>query len=378
MASGEELTQNRLHTTSPAEFDLWAASGWLVGYCARCGGSEGDGILGHPPRYHVLVHLSGALFLWAFRKAAVTATSGTPAGWQNFVEWIIEFIDDNVRGTFQGKNDLVAPIALTLFVWILLMNCMDLVPVDWIPEIATLFGIPYMKVVPTTDPNATFGMSLSVFVLTIYYSIKVKGARGFFGELAFQPFPKWLFPVNLVLEGISLIAKPVSLSLRLFGNLYAGEMIFILIALMYSGGVVFAALGGVLQLGVGDISRFDRNFAGVHIYDFDHRVSRYGAPASLVGQSRFKVWIIRRTQEMSEAIAMLYIAGGLMLGIGAAGAAVGIGILGARFVEGIARQPEMLGMLRTQFFIIMGLVDALPIIAIAIGLYVLFAVVGSA
>ena len=92
-------------------------------------------------------------------------------------------------------------------------------------------------------------MSLSVFVLTIYYSIKVKGAGGFFGELAFQPFPKWLFPVNLVLEGISLIAKPVSLSLRLFGNLYAGEMIFILIALMYSGGVVFAALGGVLQLG---------------------------------------------------------------------------------------------------------------------------------
>ena len=106
-----------------------------------------------------------------------------------------------------------------------------------------------MKVVPTTDPNVTFGMSLSVFVLTIYYSIKVKGAGGFFGELAFQPFPKFLFPINLVLEGISLISKPVSLSLRLFGNLYAGEMIFILIALLYSGGFWWGLMGGALQWG---------------------------------------------------------------------------------------------------------------------------------
>jgi F-type H+-transporting ATPase subunit a len=191
----------------------------------------------------------GALFLWVFRKAALTATSGVPTPFQNFIEIVIEFIDDNVRGTFTGKNDLVAPIALTLFVWILLMNTMDLVPVDWIPALAALIGVPYMKVVPTTDPNVTFGMSLSVFVLTIYYSIKVKGAGGFFGELAFQPFPKFLFPINLVLEGISLISKPVSLSLRLFGNLYAGEMIFILIALLYSGGFWWGLMGGALQWG---------------------------------------------------------------------------------------------------------------------------------
>ena len=191
----------------------------------------------------------GALFLWLFRKAALTATSGVPTPFQNFIEMVIEFIDDNVRGTFTGKNDLVAPIALTLFVWILLMNTMDLVPVDWIPWLAHLIGVPYMKVVPTTDPNVTFGMSLSVFVLTIYYSIKVKGAGGFFGELAFQPFPKFLFPVNLFLEGISLISKPVSLSLRLFGNLYAGEMIFILIALLYSGGFWWGLAGGALQWG---------------------------------------------------------------------------------------------------------------------------------
>jgi F-type H+-transporting ATPase subunit a len=189
----------------------------------------------------------GGLFLWVFRKAARTVSSDVPSGFQNFIEVVIEFIDNNCRETFTSKNNLVAPIALTLFVWILLQNVMDLVPVDWIPSLAGLIGIPYMKVVPTTDPNATFGMSLSVFALMIYYSIKVKGAGGFFGELAFQPFPKWMFPVNLFLEGISLISKPVSLSLRLFGNLYAGEMIFILIALMYSGGFFFGVFGGALQ-----------------------------------------------------------------------------------------------------------------------------------
>ena len=191
----------------------------------------------------------GALFLYLFHKVAARATSGVPGGWQNFVEWTVEFIDTNVRGTFSSKNDLVAPIALTLFVWVLLQNTMDLVPVDWIPELAKLIGIPYMKVVPTTDPNATFGMALSVFALMIYYSIKIKGVGGFFGELAFQPFPKWMFPVNLLLEGVSLISKPVSLSLRLFGNLYAGEMIFILIALLYSAGWMLGGLGGVLQWG---------------------------------------------------------------------------------------------------------------------------------
>jgi F-type H+-transporting ATPase subunit a len=189
----------------------------------------------------------GAMFLFLFYKAASKATSGVPGKWQNFVEMVVEFIDNNVRGTFTAKNDLVAPIALTLFVWVLLMNFMDLVPVDWIPWLATQIGIPYMKVVPTTDPNATFGLAIAVFVLMIYYSIKEKGFGGFFGELAFQPFPKWMFPVNLLLEGVSLISKPVSLALRLFGNLYAGEMIFILIALLYSGGLMWGLVGGALQ-----------------------------------------------------------------------------------------------------------------------------------
>ena len=198
--------------------------------------------------------LLGALFLWLFRKAAVRASADTPSGFLNFVEWVIEFIDNNVRSSFSHKNDMVAPLALTLFVWVLLMNTMDLVPVDWIPMLASLAGIEYMKVVPTTDPNATFGMSFGVFVLTLYYSIKVKGPLGFAAELTMQPFQakspilKIIFiPMNFFLEFVSLVAKPLSLSLRLFGNLFAGEMIFILIALLFSGGIVFAIAGGVLQ-----------------------------------------------------------------------------------------------------------------------------------
>ena len=198
--------------------------------------------------------LLGVLFLWLFRKAAVRASADTPSGFLNFVEWVIEFIDNNVRSSFSHKNDMVAPLALTLFVWVLLMNTMDLVPVDWIPMLASLAGIEYMKVVPTTDPNATFGMSFGVFVLTLYYSIKVKGPLGFAAELTMQPFQakspilKIIFiPMNFFLEFVSLISNPVSLSLRLFGNLFAGEMIFILIALLFSGGIVFAIAGGVLQ-----------------------------------------------------------------------------------------------------------------------------------
>ena len=200
----------------------------------------------------------GLVFFYFFRKAAMQATVGVPGGLQNFVEWIVEFIDSSVRGSFSARNDLVAPMALTIFCWVFLMNLMDLVPVDWLPWAAQQFGHyvlgmdphhVYFKVVATTDPNITFGMAFAVFFLMIYYSIKIKGIGGFFGELAFQPFGKWGMPINLILEGVSLIAKPLSLSLRLFGNMYAGETIFILIALMYSAGLGMGIFGGILQLG---------------------------------------------------------------------------------------------------------------------------------
>jgi F-type H+-transporting ATPase subunit a len=194
--------------------------------------------------------LLGVVFLFAFRIVAKKATTGVPGGWQNFVEWVVEFIDDSVRGSFSGgKNDLIAPLALTIFIWVFMMNLMDLVPIDWLPHLAGALGVHYLKVVPTTDPNSTFGMSIAVFILILYYSIKIKGVGGFVGELAFQPFGKAGLPANLLLEGINLIAKPVSLALRLFGNLYAGEMIFILIALLYSTNAFLGVFGGVLQLG---------------------------------------------------------------------------------------------------------------------------------
>jgi len=206
----------------------------------------------------------GALFLWLFRKAAKNATSGQPNGILNFAEWIVEFIDTSVRGSFTSKNSLVAPLALTVFVWIFLMNLMDLVPVDWLPglagQIGALFGADphhvYFKVVSTTDPNATIGMSLSVFALMLFYSIKIKGLGGFAAELTMHPFHSHnklvqlvFIPINFFLEFVSLIAKPISLALRLFGNMYAGEMIFILIALMFSASIGMGILGGFLQLG---------------------------------------------------------------------------------------------------------------------------------
>jgi F-type H+-transporting ATPase subunit a len=197
-----------------------------------------------------------AVFGYFFYKAARTATAGIPVGLQNFVELMVDFVNDSVRGSFSGKNDLVAPLAMTVFIWVFLMNLMDLVPVDVIPYLAGLLGIHFMKVVPSTDPNITFAMALGVFALIIYYSIKIKGVGGFVGELTGMPFEtknpliKPFFTViNLVLEGVNLLAKPVSLSLRLFGNMYAGEMIFILIAVMYSGGWALGLFGGVLQLG---------------------------------------------------------------------------------------------------------------------------------
>ncbi|MEJ2106064.1 MAG: F0F1 ATP synthase subunit A [Acidiferrobacteraceae bacterium] len=192
----------------------------------------------------------GVLFLFFFTRAARRASTGVPTGFQNVAEMAVEFIESSVRGSFSGKNDLIAPLALTIFVWIFLQNLMDLIPVDVLPLLlADVFHIHHNKVVPTTDPNATFGMSLGVFILIIYYSIKIKGVGGFLGELSFQPFGKLGLPANLLLEGINLIAKPVSLSLRLFGNMYAGEMIFILIALLFNAGIFWGALGGVLQVG---------------------------------------------------------------------------------------------------------------------------------
>lgn len=190
----------------------------------------------------------GILFCALFGLAARFAKADVPGKFQSAIEMIVEFVDSSVRDTFHGKSRLIAPLALTIFVWIFLMNLMDLIPVDYVPVLAAVigehvFGMDphhvYFKIVPSTDPNITLGMSLSVFALILFYSIREKGVGGFVGELALNPFnpsnpiaKAILIPVNLVLELVTFLARPVSLALRLFGNMYAGELIFILIALL--------------------------------------------------------------------------------------------------------------------------------------------------
>jgi F-type H+-transporting ATPase subunit a len=185
----------------------------------------------------------GLIFVWLFGGVARKVSSGKPGKAQALVEIIVDFVDSSVRDTFHGKSRLIAPLALTIFVWVFLMNFMDLIPVDWLPMMAAGIGVPYLKVVPTTDVNITFGMSIAVFCLIIFYTVKNKGITGFIGELTLHPIAPptrglgiiaapFIIGFNFILESVALLAKPLSLSLRLFGNLFAGELIFILIALI--------------------------------------------------------------------------------------------------------------------------------------------------
>lgn len=215
----------------------------------------------------------GAIFCFFFWRAAKKASAGVPSGFINFVEMVVDFIDTEVKSAFHFHNPFIAPMALTIFIWVLLMNTMDLIPVDWLPTLMAYFNgetlasiqaegsHTYSKWVPTTDPNSTLGMAFAVFILMIYYGIRKKGLMGFIKEYTFHPFePSFKSPIgmilapfviafNFVLEVAGLLAKPVSLGLRLFGNLYAGEVIFILIALMFGAGLVFAFGAGILQVG---------------------------------------------------------------------------------------------------------------------------------
>jgi len=206
--------------------------------------------------------------MFVFRRVAKGFSAENPSKVQCFVESLFEMAQDSKDSTFtkHAKNVWIAPMALTVFVWIFLMNLMDLIPVDWIPELFILLGVDYMKIVPSTDVNIALGSAFAVFIMIIYYSLKVKGPISFGKELSMQPFSAkefgienkglqgflnlvLLYPLNLVLETVGLLAKPLSLGLRLFGNMYAGELIFILIAMMYSAGIGLGILGGFAQLG---------------------------------------------------------------------------------------------------------------------------------
>ena len=191
----------------------------------------------------------GLIFCWFFRSVAKKAETGVPSGMVSLAEMVVEFVDGTVKDTFHGRNKLIAPLALTIFVWVFLMNLMDIIPVDLIPHSLELLGVPYQKIVPSADPNITMGMALGIFILMLYYSIKVKGF-GFVKELTMNTFNHVLFiPVNLFMEVVGLLAKPFSLGLRLLGNMYAGEMIFILIAALFSAGIAWMLPAGLLQIG---------------------------------------------------------------------------------------------------------------------------------
>lgn len=172
----------------------------------------------------------GVLLLVTLRLAATRMTE-VPGKLQNAAEMLIEYVDTTVHEVFHHKTTFIPSLALTIFVWIFAMNAMDLLPVDLLPRFLGLFGVPYFKSVPTADPNATFAMSLSVFALIVFFNIKAK-KQNLLKEMFTFPFGPYLFPINFLFRLIEECVKPISLSLRLFGNMFAGELIFILIAIL--------------------------------------------------------------------------------------------------------------------------------------------------
>ena len=200
----------------------------------------------------------GLLAVFILARAAAKATSGVPGRFQAAVEILIEMVESQSKSIVHGDRTFIAPVALTVFVWIFFMNAMDLLPVDLLPKIwAWMFGVAghdsshaYMRVVPTADLNATLGMSLGVLILCLYYSVKIKGFGGWIHELFTAPFGDHpvLYPINFAMQMIEFVAKTVSHGMRLFGNMYAGELIFMLIALM-SAAWVGTFGSGLLWLG---------------------------------------------------------------------------------------------------------------------------------
>jgi F-type H+-transporting ATPase subunit a len=200
--------------------------------------------------FTIVIGVVGCWLLWL---AARKATSGVPGRFQAAVELLVEMVDSQARGIVHNANSrkLVAPLALTVFVWIFLLNAMDLLPVDLLPYIGEhVFGLAHLRVVPTADLSITMGLSLGVLIVCLVYNVKIKGAGGWLHEMLAAPFgDKWfLYPVNFAFQIIEFIAKTVSHGMRLFGNMYAGELIFMLIALM-GGAFALSATGILLTIG---------------------------------------------------------------------------------------------------------------------------------
>ncbi|MDC7808451.1 F0F1 ATP synthase subunit A [Luteimonas sp BLCC-B24] len=191
----------------------------------------------------------GGLMVFMFWLATRKATAGVPGKWQAFVEICLEFVDKQARDTYHGTSKLVTPIAITLFFWILLMNLLKMIPADFIARPLELMGVGYWKPVPTADVNATLGLSVSVFFLTVFFALRAKGLGGLSKEFLFAPFGKWMVPFNLILNIVEWLSKPISLAMRLFGNMFGGEIVFLLIWVLGGAGILGMLGGGVLGLG---------------------------------------------------------------------------------------------------------------------------------
>ena len=193
--------------------------------------------------------LMGLLIVVAFWTATRNATAGVPGKWQAFVEICLEFVDKQARDTYHGSSKLVTPIAITLFFWILMMNLLKMIPADFIAKPLELVGVHYWKPVPTADVNATLGMSISVFFLMLFFALRAKGLGGFTKEFLTAPFGKWMVPFNLILNIVEWLSKPISLAMRLFGNMFGGEIVFLLIWVLGGAGIIGALAGGAFGLG---------------------------------------------------------------------------------------------------------------------------------
>lgn len=193
--------------------------------------------------------LMGLVMVVAFWLGTRNATSGVPGKWQAFVEICLEFVDRQAKDTYHGHSKLVTPIAITIFFWILLMNLIKMIPADFIAIPLGWAGIPYWKPVPTADVNATLGMSISVFFLMLFFSLRSKGLGGFTKEFLTAPFGKWMLPFNLILNIVEWLSKPISLAMRLFGNMFGGEIVFLLIWVLGGAGLLGAVAGGAFGLG---------------------------------------------------------------------------------------------------------------------------------
>ncbi len=236
MAAGKELTPTEYisHHLTHGTVQFGEGSFWSINF---------DSV-----SVSILLGFVGLGFLWWVVRGA---SSGVPTRRQAFVELLFGFIDDQAKGIFRhgDRNQFIAPMALTVFVWVLLMNSMDFLPVDWVAAGTKLVAADGFRIVPTADINTTFALALTVWFLMLYFSVKAKGFGGWMHELFCSPFGKWMFPANLLFNAIEYLSKPLSHSLRLYGNMYAGEIIFLLLWMWAATGLAGTVFGSILGLG---------------------------------------------------------------------------------------------------------------------------------